>query len=561
MKQGPSKKKLFRQLRLKIITVTLVLSITPLVFLGGLIYYQFAQVAVEQCKNQLQQLSNSQSNAIDVFLRERTNILTTIVSTHSLEELGRQENLARLFEILVQRTRGLGLIDLGVINDQGEHLSYVGPYALKGLNYYQQPWFSAVMGRGVFVSDVFLGYRQLPHFIIAVRGHHNGRAWILRATIDSEVFNSLVRTAHIGESGDAFIVNHEGTFQTQPRFQGKLLEKTYLDMKRFGEGTTVLKRIKDDGKTAYYAGAWLKNNQWLFVTSQQRVEEAGGLVEARNMEIIVVAAGCLAIMVATVLVATMTVRHLEEADREMDKLNAQLIQSDKLAALGKMAAGIAHEINNPLAVIGEKAGWMKDLLADEVFQNSESFVEYQTSVEKIEAHVERARKITHNMLGFARRMEPRLESVEINQSIDQVIDFLENHARTNNIEIQTDFQENIPVIASDQSQLQQVFLNLITNAIDAIEKDGLVEIRTRCKKDVIEVMIKDDGPGIAKDMQTKIFDPFVTTKAGGKGTGLGLSVSYSIVEKMGGTIRFENRQDTSGAIFYVNLPVVLPEKS
>jgi two-component system, NtrC family, sensor kinase len=152
-----------------------------------------------------------------------------------------------------------------------------------------------------------------------------------------------------------------------------------------------------------------------------------------------------------------------------------------------------------------------------------------------------------------------MDDVDINRTIDQVIDFLENHARTNNIEIQTDFQENIPVIANDQSQLQQVFLNLITNAIDAINKNGCIEIATRQKGSTIEVMIKDDGPGIPKEQQNRIFDPFYTTKTNGKGTGLGLSVSHSIIEKMGGSITFESNE-TKGTTFYVNLPVIIPDK-
>jgi len=559
MKQQNSKKKLFRHLKVQIIGVTLVLSIAPLIFLGGVIYYQFADVSVQRCKDQLRQLSRSQSNAVDVFLRERTNILTTIVNTHTFQELSLQQNLQQLFQVLVQNSQGLGLIDLGVIDETGEHLAYVGPFALKGLNYYQQPWFSAVMSKGRYVSDVYLGYRQLPHFIIAVRGHSNGRPWVLRATIDSDVFNSLVRTAHIGEFGDAYIVSKDGTYQTQPRLSGKLLEKAGLDTNKFAEGTTVQEVEKQDRSIAYYAGSWLKNNQWLFITSQEKIEQSGGLLEARNTEIIIVATGCLAIILATIFITQITVSRLEESDREMDKLNAQLIQSDKLAALGKMAAGIAHEINNPLAVIGEKAGWMKDLLTEECFQESENFREYKTSVDKIEEHVERARKITHNMLGFARQMEPRLDDVDVNRTLDQVIDFLENHARTNNIEIQTDFQDTIPVIASDQSKLQQVFLNLITNAIDAIEKNGLIEITSRCNGDFITVTVQDDGPGIPKEQQNHIFDPFFTTKMPGKGTGLGLSVSHSIIEKMGGDISFTSKEK-EGTTFTVKLPVVLPEK-
>jgi len=173
--------------------------------------------------------------------------------------------------------------------------------------------------------------------------------------------------------------------------------------------------------------------------------------------------------------------------------------------------------------------------------------------------VERARKITHNMLGFARRMEPRLDDVDINRTIGEVVGLLESHAGANNITIQTHFQEALPIIASDQSQLQQVFMNLMNNAIDAIGKDGRIEVRTRTHEDMIEVAIEDDGPGIPKAVQNKVFDPFFTTKRNSKGTGLGLSITYSIIEKMGGGIRFES-QESGGTTFLVNLPIVIPDK-
>jgi two-component system NtrC family sensor kinase len=227
-----------------------------------------------------------------------------------------------------------------------------------------------------------------------------------------------------------------------------------------------------------------------------------------------------------------------------------------MAALGKMAAGIAHEINNPLAVIGEKAGWIKDLLKMEDFSKSENFQEYADAVNKIEQHINRAKTITHRLLGFARRMEPVTERVNINTVLDESVAFLENEARYRNIDIQVDYAADLPLITSDSSQLQQVFLNILNNAIDAIAKEGEINIKSKhiAKNNEIRIEINDNGPGIPKDVVTKIFDPFFTTKEVGKGTGLGLSISYSIVEKLGGRMMVAS-EEGKGTTFTIYLPV------
>ena len=198
-------------------------------------------------------------------------------------------------------------------------------------------------------------------------------------------------------------------------------------------------------------------------------------------------------------------------------------------------------------------------MAEEEFKDTKNLEEYKTSLRKIEEHVERARKVVHGMLGYVRRMEPRLEDVDVNDVLNQTIALLGNYALINNITIETDLAIDMPIIAGDQAQLQQVFMNLISNAIDAIGKDGLIEVKSKLTKERIDVSITDNGPGIPKEKQRKVFDPFFTTKQAGKGTGLGLWISYNIMEKMGGTITLSSELN-QGSTFTVEIPVVIPEK-
>jgi two-component system NtrC family sensor kinase len=545
----------YKKLWWHIILTTLSFSVIPLVILGGVIYHQFSVSYTAKIMDNMKTLAENRAGSIDLFLEERISQLTGLANTHALQQLQNEDYLNKVFNII--QTRSKSFLDLGIIDDEGNHLAYVGPYynLLKKVNYKDEPWFHAVMGTGVYISDVFLGFRKIPHFIIAVMVREKNRSWILRATIDSDIIENIVRAAWIGKQGDAFLVNREDILQTQPRFSGTIMKRP--NAPDFSTATGIAaEELTYKAEDFLYATSIVKLKKWVLVIREDPTEQLTPLLKARFLAALIGLGGVLLIAIGAVFTTRSMMQELLRMDRKKAASDEVAMQSSKMAALGKMAAGIAHEINNPLAVIGEKAGWMKDLLGMEDVAGSENLQELSDAVNKIEYHVVRAKTVTHRLLGFARRMEPMAEKINVNEILDESIEFLKNEARYRNIEITSNYVPDLPLITTDPAQLQQVFLNIINNAIDAIGKDGRITIKTRttAKNHEISIEIGDNGPGVPKEVLSKIFDPFFTTKEVGKGTGLGLSISYSIIEKLGGRIMVAS-EEGQGTTFTIYLPV------
>lgn len=239
---------------------------------------------------------------------------------------------------------------------------------------------------------------------------------------------------------------------------------------------------------------------------------------------------------------------------EKKKMEDQMFYTEKLASIGTLAAGVAHEINNPLAVILGFA----DLLLEKTQPDSESYEILKT----IERQGTNAKRVVENLLSFTRFAERKEEEVDINKNIKTVLAVVGNTLWLNKIVLQEKFPDSLPLVKGDSSEMQQVFFNVINNAMAAMKGGGVLGISTAAVEDgsKVEIRISDTGPGIEKDHRTRIFDPLFTTKKVGEGTGLGLFVSYGIITKHEGTITFETRtQDEStetGTTFTIVLPAI-----
>ena len=541
-------KNYYSAVKVRLTAIFCLLITVPMVILALFTISNLKDAAINKLELSLGRLVDHKKEVISLFLKEKEDLLAMLVGMYPIEYLGHQENLNNLFRSLNQEG---SIVDLHVINSAGRQLAYVGPYAssITGKSYHDAQWFQEVLIKGSHVSDIFLGFRNVPHFVVAVTDPL--KTYVLRATINSEAFNNLLLSSLIGPNGDSFIVNRDGELQTPSRQGVKELSAEDRGYLEHHEGTAII----NNGRTIT-ATRWVKDGQWCLYVKTRIEDSLAAFYQTRNSVLIIIFLTGMAFLGLAALLANYFLHRLEIYDRKRTELGAQMGQMEKMASVGRLAAGIAHEINNPLQMITNQAGWIAELLPDEDPALVKNMDEYKKSIEQIRHHVRRAGTITHRLLGFSRKLSSEKQSVQMNDLIEEAISFVEREAGYNNITIARDYKEDLPTTMTDGPQLQQVFLNLLNNAVDAVGKGGKIEIRTSVDGEGRLVLeFADNGPGIKPENLKQIFDPFFTTKEPGKGTGLGLYITYDIVQKLGGTVKVENRKG-GGAVFTIVLPVI-----
>lgn len=533
-------------------------SITPMILVSGTILYEFNRSYHEKVNAHLAELVLKHKQNIDGFLAEKLADIQVLAKTFTFEQLSDESFLEDRLESL-QKGYGAVFVDLGVINSKGLQVAYAGPFKLGKALYSTAEWFASAMKHEYVISDVFLGLRGLPHFIVTVRESWKGEPYVIRATIDFVAFSNLVGNIRVGETGFAFILNRKGELQTKPLFEivpekGPYLEFMSTEL-RHKDDVQIVERKDESGKKTIYVAAFLKNRDWLLVYQQKYSDAFSDFQRAFKVALAIIILGGLAITSVAYMLSTRMSYRLAKLDQERKMMDEQIIETGKLASVGELAAGIAHEINNPVAIMVEEAGWIEDLLEEEDFKEGKNLGEFQRSLSQIRNQGKRCKEITYKLLSFARKTDSTIQEVHINDMLEELVAISAQGARYSNVTINTNFQPNLPSLEVSLSELQQVFLNLINNALDAMEKTGgNLDISSKLEGDDIVVTVEDNGPGIPKANLARIFDPFFTTKQVGKGTGLGLSICYGIVKKMGGEIEVRSTVDV-GTIFYVRIPL------
>ncbi len=554
----------YGKLRKMVLVCMILVPLIPFFLTVGIGYYYFTSALEKRTISSTSRIVDDHRHMIEFFLQERKADLEFILRSYDFDYLAQHENLLKVFERL--QIKSNAFIDLGVFNQEGVHVAYQGPFKLSGRIYKNEDWFSAVMKKEVYISDIFLGFRRVPHFVIAMAKQEGSSRWVIRATIDTYVFNDLVKKVRIGTTGEAYLLNKEGIFQTERRSGGNILDEDRDFTKYVTQGTEIMTFMEKDylGVDYFFATTWLKDKEWLLVVRQETRDAFRSLRQAGALILLIALVGGGSIIAMALFLTNRILERMIKTDTEKDQLEEQLIRASRLAELGEMAAGFAHEINNPLQIIRSEHALVNMILLEltdkEKIDAPEEMAELHDSINQIGLQVQRCSEITHSILKFGRKTETTPTDVDLREFIPGVVQMIAGKASVNGVNIQLDIADDTPPVHGDSGQLQQVLINLLNNAMDAIyEKHGvrggeLMITSGHDGKNMVHISVKDNGCGIGNEDQKKIFSPFYTTKPIGKGTGLGLSVCYGIINAMGGSMEVASEKGI-GTTFTVRLPI------
>jgi len=556
--RGEGIRSYFSILRRRLLIAFVLAYLIPLILLNLYFHLQFRATMSTSGELHLMTIAESLRNTVDLFLQDRLLNLVNLSQDLSTGGVPSAEEMeAALLRI---QEASSAFVDLGIIDQEGRQIAYAGPYPrLLGDDYHDDDWFRALRddGQGHYITNIYLGHRRAPHFTIAVQMAAHGESYVLRATMDPDRFRILLEELQRNRDVDFALVDRQGRYQVVDHNKGELMG--LVETAPPEEIASGASRSDSDEGEVVFAWAWLQNVPWALTVRQSLRIAYAEMYNARRIVILSTALFMLAVMALGWFASDRFLRRAEAGERDRLELRLQLVHAAKLASVGELAAGIAHEINNPLAIVGVQSGLIRDML-DPDFGMDSSPEAILGELTHVDDAVRRAKTITSQLLSYARKYKPTLSQQDVNQLLDDTIAGIkEEELRVNNIEVAREFEEGLPTLPVDADGLRQVFLNLINNAQDAIEGEGRISLITRRVRDQVHVTIQDTGSGISVERMETIFQPFFTTKDVGEGTGLGLSVSLSIIEGMQGTIQVQSLPG-SGSAFTVVLPIRLMEE-
>ncbi len=538
----------FTKLQRRLIVGLILGFLVPNILLAAYFHLQLTQTLQQGVNQGLESVADNQKNVLNLFLRERVGNLYNLLLNPGFSLSPSQKDMEEYLHSLTLFQDDF--IDVGLLNPQGVQIGYAGPSPeLQGKSYRDESWWQLLLhGDTDHIIGDIRPEKTGAQYVVAVRYTENNQSYVLRAGLDPTKIHALLRAA-TDNRVNSFLVNSHGqyqasatdtTAQTSP-FIPPAIPRAGLQEQEIDEIRTLV------------AYTWLNEAPWaLLVTQEWSVARAN----LHQMQLI------LALSVASIslifsLLIFFTIRKLMIDARRMaekgNQLQEMLAHASKLASIGELAAGVAHEINNPLAIIMATSGVIRDMFNPE-FELDNSPEALFKELEVIDNAATRAKGITKKLQEMGKTRMPQTEPCDINAQVETVLNRLKGVEFKNKaIDVHLELASDLPPVLADPEPLRQVFHNILLNAADAIGERGGISIRTGLENNMVAITIADTGRGIAPENLERIFHPFFTTKGGGHSTGLGLSIAASIVKYLGGVIKVSSVIG-KGSTFTVLLP-------
>ena len=550
----------FRRLWKKIILITLAAALVPVMVMGAINYQVNRDDRLQAMMRHTLQLTNNSGARIDHFLRQRKAVLDFIHHNHRYEELVTEK---RLRQILISLQKNFsGFMDLEIIDQQGIQVAQAGSVNPISQTYGRTDWFQKVTADGLYFSHLLSGVYRKPHLFIAVKQMLSAkRFYILRAALDGTAFNHLLSELAMDKENDAFVINRNGTLQSDSREHGAMLSRCSLNPPKYSKQGKVEIIFDADNSRIIRGYAHIPDTPFLLMVVSPAPAPLAVWERHRKALMFYFLPVLMIVLLALLGTVTHLVHQTYLADQRRLVSMHQAEYANKMSSIARLSAGVAHEINNPLAIINEKAGLIKDL-----FTYKREYAEdpkLMGLIDSVLAAVTRSAGITRRLLNFVSRSRPMFQSVDLLNLFKEVLIFWGKEAEYRSIDIKMEIDERIPIFRTDPNCLQEVIFNLFTNAFAAMDDGGRLHIsatilESRSEPQAILVKISDTGHGIPASDLEKIFEPFYSTKLGKSGTGLGLSITYGMVQELGGKITAHSELG-HGATFEIRLPLYPPK--
>jgi len=551
---------IFRSKWYLLIKVTFVLTIVPLVLSTIYFYRTNRAEAITDLLAETRVLTAGVAADMHIFFDQYLSTLQIIKSQYSPAELKNRYILKKIFDSVRKTSTqfsGLAIIE--------KNSSVVCAYGNNPRSDYGRIILPETCNKEEKRHTGYItGSDGKPMiFVRLVLEHSDHNCLFIAGFIEPEAIAEFLHHFRVKEILDIYLLDHNNTLLTESSFLGGPGAKPVINMVNEDlplAFITTSPKTSDHKDNFLFSGiSKIDNTQIKLGILMSNQSFKIFMSRIRSHIITMTFFSLLFVFIAVLWLVTNVVQVLYRADKVRQVYLTKAARNSKMASIGQLAAGVAHEINNPLAIINEKAGFLMDLFS---FQEEyKADTRLTDAVDSIIRAVKRAGTITHRLLGFARKTDSCAEPINLEETVQEVIGFVRKEAEYKSININIHIPPSIPQIITDRGKLQQILINLVTNAIAALDEHGTLTIRARNNKDneSIELYVEDNGCGIPLENQKKVFEPFFTTKAKIGGTGLGLALTYGLIRDLHGTLELESQPDV-GTTFTITLPYEINTK-